>query len=286
MTLRIVVGEETTKVSKTAAEQALLAHPEFPNDADYTISEANGRWVAAFVESSQDSTEPEIEDETQKEAASNEGSECEDESSDEEKTAAGPAEGDVPVDAGAPMDEPAPEPDDAEEDSKDETAGIKADLEHLTKAVNKIVDALGLNDKPKDDAPIPDAPSDAPPAPPGGSTLTNGKGQAIPKQKAIPQGALLKPGVSPPAFASVSEDHPWREQIEARAEYFEVEEPIGADEKLSSLVDELDELTANTGYHVASISDRTEDGVRLASVTIVADDSDPDNEDSEDESNQ
>lgn len=273
MSLRIVVGEETTKVSKTAAEQALLAHPEFPNDADYTLSEANGRWVAAFVEAkkdeeSEDSTEEK--DEVKKEAT-DEASEPNEEP-DEEKTAAGPAPGDIPIDAGAPMDEPAPSED--SEEPKDETSGLKAELDHLTKAVNKIVDALGLTDGPpkgSEDSPVDLGDSPGPHAPSGGgSTLTNGKGQEIPKQKAIPQGALLKPGVSPPAFASVSDDHPWKEQIESRVLSFEVEEEIEADAKIASIMEELTPLIERTGYRIGSIIDRVENDIRLASVTIVA----------------
>ena len=274
MSLRIIVGGETTKVSKTTAEEELTTHPNFPKGADYQISEANGRWVAAFVEAKGDPEEgdPENEEKTAEAKESEDSKESADSTEDvpEEKTAAGPEEMGPPADQAAPLDAPSEDP----EEASDPLAELGHDLKIVKGQIAKIVMALGIQDKggrPPEGAQDPmGRPADPYGAPAPGSPV-DGKGQIVPKQKVPPRDALLKPGVSPPAFASkIPKDHPWREQIEAKVLSFELEAPIGDDEKISSIIDEVLPLAEGTGYVVSNISDDIREGQRFASVTIEA----------------
>jgi hypothetical protein len=85
----------------------------------------------------------------------------------------------------------------------------------------------------------------------------------------------LKPGEAPPgstpigapAFASVADDHPWKDVL-GKKRTFKVDEPIG-DMTLASVKAELDSLAEGTGYQVKQLIEaRNESGQRVASALI------------------
>jgi hypothetical protein len=47
--VQIIVGPPTSKVAKADAEAKLIAHPQFPKEADFTLEEVEGRWIAAIA---------------------------------------------------------------------------------------------------------------------------------------------------------------------------------------------------------------------------------------------
>lgn len=235
--LRIIQGPPTSKISKEAAATALENHREFVAGSEYTIDEIDGRWVAAvkFAEFP-------------------------------------PPNHDVPDDAdsGGPPEPPADDADDTPEPKDDKPegddgdkpkgddkgkGGLEAQVHQLTEMLTKIVDALGLGGP--DAMPGDDLGPDGSPMPPGGPAGPDGpEGLGSDGKQHIVHEKALKPGeagpgqtqIGAPAFASVREDHPWKDMPKEAAS-FRVEGKLDGKSE-SEVLSELQSLASEINYNV------------------------------------
>jgi hypothetical protein len=275
----IVRGPSSTRLTKEAAATALQKLDGFPKDADFTLEDIDGRWVAAVVKKAEFPP-----------------------SADDSAPSGPPSDGPSgpPADDGASADssdgEDKPK-EDKKEDGEPSSEGApkeegKLSVEHqlanLTDMLTKITDALGLSTPA--DGMVPGADDGAVP-PPGGETHQK-PGEGGPADPALGtepgvgsdnkmhtvHERSLKPGEAPPgttpvgapSFASVQveEDHPWKAPIEARVKEFEVESVIG-DQPLSTVASELKALAAPYGYIVTDLAPSGAGNQRTASARIV-----------------
>lgn len=259
--VRIITGPPSARVSKEAAAKKLTEAPEFPKGAAFELEEIEGRWIAAIATES-----------IEKVAEFPPGA------ADEAPAPEGPPAPEAPAEDGPPSDEPEGEDKPPKEDGKKEKGGEKGELEHVLHLLTTLCTALGINPEGADANPVPGL-DEGPPAPPGADPLAPPTGPPAPghdeKTHTVHERAL-KPGEAPPgstpvgapAFASVSDDHPWK-GILGQKRTFKVDEPIG-DMRLADVKAELDGLAHGTGYRVAQlIEDRDESGQRIARALIT-----------------
>jgi hypothetical protein len=256
MSVRIIAGPPTSKVSKQVAEEKLTSSKDFPEGASYAIQAVEGRWVAAFT------TTASPEDEFG--APSGPPSD----GPDTPPEIDGP---DAPAEDGPPKDD-SESGDDKPKGDKDkgEKGGELSKIEHM---LTTLLTALGLGDP--TDSPVPghDAPHEAPPGPPVPPVGPEGTG-ADGKTHTVHERAL-KPGEAPPgttpvgspAFASTNPDHPWADVIGVKRT-FVVEDEIEDDTKLASINAELSELAKGTGYEVKQLREGSVNGRRTARALI------------------
>lgn len=272
--IELIEGPPTKSFSRTAAEQALVRHPDFPKGASFTLSAvgqgADERWIAAFAVESAPPFGAPADDDEESAGPKSEGP---------DDTA--PADDGPPSPDGPPSDDGGEPPKDKGE--KGDKGGDKALLHQLLEGLTQIGEALGvpigLGDSP---VPGPDDPLGAggPPVPPPphapGPPGLGGPGGPPGAEKSIHERAL-KPGEVPPggtpigapAFAKVSPDHPWA-HIAGKVASFEVSERIG-DEPLPKIHDELQNLARTAGYKVHRFGENVDDeGYRVAFATISA----------------
>lgn len=262
----IVPGPSTDKLSKAAAEEKLTRDPSFPKGADYAVTEVDGRWVAAFVHQAappfppEGSSEPAAEEEPSTPPSEDDGASAdgEDKPFGEKKEEGGDKPG-------------------GEKKEHGEGGGELAKIEHM---LTTLLTALGLGGP--DASPIPGE-EVGPPAPPEGEPgppSPHGDSDVDPrdnKTHTVHERAL-KPGEAPPgttpvgspSFASVSvpEDHPWRKEIISGQAEWVVEDSIGADEKISTIAQELKRFAEPYGYRVKQLKEAREDGRRIARAKI------------------
>jgi hypothetical protein len=273
--LTIVAGPPTKDVTREVAEQALRAHPQFPKNASVALDEVEGVWVAAIA----------IEDSTKTAAPfppSGDGGSNTDDGGSSGPPAPDAGSDDADSGEGPPSDEEGPPKEDKPEKGE---KGLEHQIHALTEMVHTIVEALGLAPSPADSMmPGADMPGAGPPGGPPGAGGPPGPHAGGPGQGAGPDGqqhivheramkpGMAQPGSTPvgaPAFASVADDHPWKEVIAQGVEEFEAEEVISDEESLAAVQAEIDQLAAGTGYKLKGLKDaRNENGQRVAHVRI------------------
>lgn len=263
MEVQIVKGPPVSKVSRNEAESQLAKHPAFPKGAAYTLDEVEGRWIAAIA--SQKQAAPPF-------APSSEG------------PPGGPPAGGPPALDGPP-DEEGPTPP-GEEDQSDFTkgedkkpgdkkgegkGGEQAAIQHLTQLVETLVNALGLGGP--EGSPVPGADQIPPPPAPGGPPAAPAPGdkQHVVHERSLKPGEAA-PGSTPvgaPSFASVREDHPWREVV-GKVRTFKLNEKISEDESMTSIANELHNLAGEVGYRIEQLHEaRDESGHRVAKALVT-----------------
>lgn len=262
----IIKGPLVAKMSKEAAEKKLAEHPDVSAGASMALREIEGRWYAAVTIPKKDaatkqSAPPPFE--PKDEGASDEGGSSDGPPSDDE--------GDGPPDEGDGGPDGPPD--------ADKGAGaLEHQVQALVHMMTKLMGALGLDQGPEgpmghEAPPGPEGPPNAmdhDPATPGDQG-PDGKTHTVHER-------ALKPGESPPgttpvgspAFASVRDDHPWKEYLGVKRT-FVLQEPIG-DQTMASVRSELRELEAEVpGYKVKRAKEGLVDGVRVARVLVQAD---------------
>ena len=249
--INIISGPPTSKVSKEEAEAQLLAHKSFPKNASYALSEVEGRWIAAIAAGPFEPSGEEPSDGPPKPDFDSEP---------EEKSDGG---SDFP-------EEKKEDHEPKKEDKGDKEKG--GELGEIKELLTTLLTALGLSPEGAEDSPIPGL--EGPPPPPGDhNPAVPGEQGADNKTHTVHERAL-KPGESPPgttpvgapAFASVSDNHPWREVI-GKKKSFVVEEPI-ANARLADVQAELSKLAEGTGYSVKQLREGNVDGKRTARALI------------------
>ena len=225
----IIPGPLTSKVSKEDAEDKLTNNPRFPKDSSYTLDEVEGRWVAAIVEADGPPPPPL----------------------------------DTPEDFASLDDTPeeTPEKPKDEKEDKDKDKSIEDKVEHLTDLLTKVVDALGLGDKPEKPA------EDAPPSPDSPEDDAHHKDHLI-HERALKPGEA-PPGTTPvgaPAFSNVREDHPWK-NVAGQAATFTVEDEVG-NTPLSEVQGELKALASEIGYTVKQVRHSEDNGTYKVAALI------------------
>lgn len=256
--LQIVAGPPTTNTTREAAEAGLRAHPQFPKNAAVELSEVEGRWVAAIaVTASEDLT---------KESAPPFGG-----------GADGGGEGGPPTpDAaspdtdGPPSEDDAPSDDDKPKKEKGGEKGVEAQLHAVTEMLHTLMEALGLAPNPAD-SPVPGAedPGAGPPGPPGAGDGGDSKNRVV-HERALKPGEA-QPGSTPigaPAFASVSDDHPWKEVVASDTREFQLAEEIGDDEPMATIAKEIEQLAEGTGFRLTHLSPEAHNGKRIARARL------------------
>lgn len=258
--IEIIKGPPTSKVTKEAAERQLLAHPQFPKGASYTLDDVEGRWIAAI---SKVAGPPAF--------ADDEGGESPAPESD------GPPSDDAPSDEGPDLGPPDDDEGPSEEKGeKKEEKGEKGELNEIKELLTVLLTALGLSPGGPEDSPVPGpdgAGPDGPPGPPPGGPEGGPDGghekQVVRHERSLKPGESA-PGTTPvgaPSFSSVSDDHPWKAII-GKKRTFPVEEEIG-DATLASVRSELSKLAKGTGYEIKQLREgRTSDGRRTAKALI------------------
>ena len=246
----IIPGPPSDKIKKAEAVAKLKAHPEFPKNASFSVENVEGRWVAAVsVPKNKRVSAPPFE---------------------------GPPSPDGPpmpsevTDAPPSLDAPSEDAPGDKPKGEDGEKGLEHLIHELLDKMTTITEALGLGDHA--DSPVPGADElhgppegDSPAGPP-----TDGEG----KTHTVHERAM-KPGESPPgstpigspAFASVADDHPWKDVI-GQKKTFVVEDEIG-DTPISEVYKEITALAAGTGYKVERLREGTNQaGQRIASALL------------------
>ena len=271
--IKIVRGPSSTRLTKEAAASELEKLPGFPEGATYSIDDIDGRWVAAVIVPKVAAPFP---------PGASDG---------DSDSAGGPPSPDGPPsgEEGPPSDDEGEEPkSEKKEDGEPSSEGApkeegKLSIEHqlanLTDMLTKITDALGLSTPADGMVPGPDG------GPPGGPNADEGlppspknDNDAVDQQgkQHVVHERSLKPGEAPPgttpvgapAFASVADEHPWKDAIESSVKEFEVESPIG-DAPLSAVAAELKKLAEPYGYLVTDLMPSGAGETRTASARIV-----------------
>lgn len=275
--IKIVRGPLSGSFTREAAAEKLQALPGFPTNAEYTIDEIDGRYIAAVVVPKTAGPFPPSDDAPSGPPSEETGPPAEEESGPpkaegEDKPKS--EDGDKPSSEGAPKEEG--------------KMSVEHQLANLTDMLTKITDALGLSTPadgmiPGADEGIPGGPPEGPPGaspvPPGGDTDPSTPGKQGPDGKIhTVHERSLKPGEAPPgttpvgapAFASVQvdDDHPWKTAIESGVKEIEVESPIG-DTPLSAVAAELKGLAEPYGYIVTDLAPNGAGTSRTASARIV-----------------
>jgi hypothetical protein len=272
--IKIVRGPQVVQgFSKEAAAEKLVALPGFPANAQYTIEEINGQYIAAVVSPKTAEFPPSPDDESGPPAPEGPPSDDSEESgppkSDEEKKDDGP-----PSSEGAPKEEG--------------KQSVDHQLANLTDMLTKITDALGLSTPA--DSMVPGAdegpPGLGPDGPPPGLEEGTGEDPSMGKKPGIGSDnkmhtvheRSLKPGEAPPgttpvgapSFASVrvEDGHPWKDAIEAGVKEIEVESVIG-NSSISTVAAELKGYAEPYGYIVTDLAPKGAGDQRTASARIV-----------------
>lgn len=265
--VQIVTGPPVRAMSKEKAEQALRSHAMFPKSASVAIEDVNGTWVAAIAlpkEGWQVQAGPAFEESDGK----NDGEDSGGESDSKPPSDSG--------ESGPPSGEDGPPGLDGEGGDKPKKPSVEESVLHLTDIVTQIATALGLpvgggaGPVPGMDAGPPAPPPGPPGGPPGGPPAGGPPGgkQHMVHERALKPGEA-QPGTTPlgaPAFASVREDHPWRE-MPGQFASFTVEENIG-DEPTQTVSDELRSLASEIGYNVRQFRVEGEGTQRVARALI------------------
>lgn len=252
----IIKGPETSKVSKEEATAKLLAHPLFPKEANYTLDELEGRWIAAIAP--KESGPPD---------AFLDGGGAGD-------TPSGPpAPEEAPKGPEEPSDEaPSEEGDKPKKEKGKETE--KGELGEIKELLTTLLTALGLSPEGPGDSPVPglDGPPPPPPGPPTGPAGPAGDSKTHTVHERALKPGEAPPGTTPigsPSFASLEKDHPWYEPTISGVKAFDLAEPIG-DAKMSDIHAELQALAAKTPYRIDQlVPDTDEAGQRIARVRLV-----------------
>lgn len=269
MAIRIAQGPSVDTLSKADAIKKLRAQPGIEKDAEVSVEEIDGRWIAA-VHTAEGNPFG---------APSGGGPADSDEEAPSPKDGGGddkePSEGGD--DDGPPSDDGGPDGPPGAEDGKEKGKG---GLEHeIFDLLQKIVVALGIPDQDPSEGPVPGA--DGPPAPPGPGGPPGAGGPPGGPEETIKHERSLKPGEAPPgttpvgapSFAHVLashpiKPHPWAE-IMGRKATFNVEEQVPPTHTASAVDHELQQLAHGTGYRVAQIHVANEDGRRIARAQIT-----------------
>jgi hypothetical protein len=278
--LTIIPGPPVTQLAKEAAVDLLKSHPRFPKNASFTVEEIDGRWVAAYAE----------DDLTKQSAPPFGGGEGGPPAPDAGPPA--PEEG-PPSEEAPPSDDEGGEEGPPKEEGEGEKGegkehgekGVEAQLHAVTEMLHTIVTALGLDvgagdsmipgEEGSQHAPGPSSPDSVSPAGPdtdpnaSGSQGPDGKTHTV-HERALKPGEA-QPGSTPigaPAFASVSDDHPWKEVI-GKVRSFSTEEVIDEDATMATVAAELNRLAEGTGYRVEQLREARENGQRVAKALLV-----------------
>lgn len=176
---------------------------------------------------------------------------------------------------GPPPDDGGEEKPEGDEKGDDKGKGVEHQVAQLTHMLTTLLTALGL-DPTGGGLPGPEGDvGPTPPGPGGPPDVDQAGGDA--KTHTVHERAL-KPGESPPgttpigspAFASVSDEHPWVDVI-GKKRTFLVESPIG-DRTMSSVKDELNKLAEGTGYGLRRAKEGIDkEGRRVARALIQLD---------------
>lgn len=247
--VRIITGPPSDRIKKEEAVAKLTSHPQFPKNASFNIENVEGRWIAAVAVPTQ------IEKVS---APPMDGPPMDGPPSD------GPS-GPPSDDAGLPPELEAPADEDAPKDEEKGEKGLEAEVKHLTELLTKVVDALGLGEHDDSPVPGPDEPHDpgAEGPHPHGDDKTHTVHERAMKPGEAPPGATP---IGSPAFASVADDHPWKDII-GQKRTFTVEEEIG-DQSLSDVHSELQTLASGTGYKVQQLREASSEGRRTAKALL------------------
>ena len=274
MSIELIIGPPVNAMERTAAEQALLQFPGFPEGAEYTVSTHAGHWIAAYRVKPPEKKEAQF-----KRADSPFGGPAD---SDEESPAPkseGPDDTAPDSDDGGdgpPKDDGDGPPEGLEDGDKDKGSGGKAgaELHKLLDLLTSIADALGVPIH--DEGGLAGPPDDGLLGPPGPPPPHSGpEGPPAPPDKTIHEKSL-KPGEVPPggtplgapAFASISPNHPWAHALGV-VSHFRVAEEIG-DVPLTEVESELQSLASAGGFKVSQFRPlQGEHGERIASALIT-----------------
>jgi hypothetical protein len=284
--VQTVLGPKTAAVQKEDALVQLQTHPNYPQGAIVaSFDEKNGQWVAKLRVPKEASTHeaapppppgPPTDGPPTPPGASDGPPKSEDESSD------GPPSDDAEKPS---EDEGPPKPDDTEP----EKPNLEHQVQQLTHLIQGIADALGVAGAGGPPHPGAGPEAEGPPPPPAGGPGAGHQGPGRPPsgpggQSGMMRARPLKPGEAPnapgvtpmgaPAFASVADDHPWKDTIGKTASFTATQE-IDEDEPSEGLIarsaSELRELAEPVGYKVGQVREgRTEDGKRCVKALITA----------------
>lgn len=279
-------GPFTREVSQEEAIEQIKSDPRLAKGAEVAVIESGGRWLAAISEPT-----------WTKEADGNPFGGPEKDDS-EDSAPAGPPkdEGDAgPDDAAGPDGPPSddggeggPPKGDKEHGEHGDKGGDKAVLHELLGIVTQMAQALGIappGGGPEESA-VPGEemapPPPGPPGPPHGHAGPPGAGGPPPgpggPDQTVQHQRALKPGEAPPgttpvgapAFASVADDHPWKDQIGKTAS-FTVAEVIPENMLLSAVDNDLKRVAFGTEFKVKQVAERRNaEGQREAAALISA----------------
>ena len=281
--LQTVLGPKTAQVKRADALEQLQTHPDFPKGAILAdFEEKNGQWVATLKTpksaTTKESAPPPFAKETPPEEsgppAPTEGPpKSEDESGDPEEKSE------------APKEEGPPKPEGEEGDALNpKKPSVEEAVSNLTHLVQQIADTLGIAGAGGPPHPGAGPEAGGPPPPPGGAGH-GGPGrppQGPQGQSAMMRARPLKPGDAPnspgvtpvgaPAFASVADDHPWKDML-GKAATFSVKNivPEGEDREgiIATATAELKELAEPHGYQVRQVREgKDESGNRVVKALI------------------
>jgi hypothetical protein len=260
-TVQIVTGPPVQAMSKEKAEAALRSHALFPKQASVTLEDVNGTWVAAIALPGKTAA-PAFEESDGK--------------NDGEESGGSKPPSDSGESDGPPSGDEGPPGLGDEGGDKPKKPSVEEAVGHLTDIVTQIATALGLpvgggaGPVPGMDAGPPAPPPGPPGGPPAGPPAGGPPGgkQHMVHERALKPGEA-QPGTTPlgaPAFASVREDHPWRE-MPGHFATFTVEETIG-EEPTQSVANELRSLASEIGYNVRQFRVEGEGNQRIARALI------------------
>lgn len=241
MSIKIITGPKTSKVSKDEAIEALKSNPNFPKEASFSVEDVEGRWVAAF------------------EAAAPPDFEVEEVSVDEDTLDDSSSDDSDDSDGFSIDSEDGPESEDSEDSETSQLDAIKNTLDSICQALGVDPESGGVDG-------LDDIPGIAEEAPPEAAP---NEAQRIIHEKSMGPGDV-PPGGTPlgaPAFASVSDDNPWKKAAIDGVEEFPVKEKIGST-PLNSVRQELKQYAEEIGYRVAQLDVSSTDGIRVASAII------------------
>lgn len=288
MSIHFARGPKTQDISEKDAIELLKSDPRFPKGAEVAVTPVAGHWLAAISEPPSFTRIAENPFE-KKEEGGEEGPPKDD--SPESVPDQGPEDSEGPDGPPSPDDggDGSEGPPKHDEEKGGEHGGDKAMLHELLGIVTQMAQALGIappgggpEESPipgKDVAPPPPGgPDGGPPGlggpphghggpPPGGPA---GPDQTVQHQRALKPGEA-PPGTTPvgaPAFASVSDDHPWASQI-GKSASFTVADVIPADMPMELVDRDLKRVAIGTPFKVKQIGETTnENGERVAQALI------------------
>lgn len=279
MNIHFARGPLTSEISKEAALDLLKNDPRSPKGAEVAIIESEGHWLAAIAQPpvTKFADNPfDKKDDSSEEAPKDDSPESVPDQGPED--AAGP-DG-PPSDGGEGSDGPP-----KHDEEKGGEHGDKAMLHELLGIVTQMAQALGIAPPGggPEESPIPgeDAAPPLPGGPPGAGAPPHGHGGPPPggpegPDQTVQHERALKPGEAPPgttpigapAFASVADDHPWKDQIGKTAS-FTVSNVISEETPLADVDSELKRVAFGTPFKVKQVGEvRGENGQRVAQALL------------------